>query len=325
MSLDGWYVTWEIIAAIGTIAVFVGVFLEYGLGVFGVLRFWGLHPAHIEVETSIKRFGSMLVVLGLAVELVGGVGVIVTSLRLDTLHRHEIAKLNRDTEQLRADTLEDERAMMDRRIDFLSMLVKTSKTPNIREGTYPDWANPTWFLGTVSDVKLVIRCVPEFEAVKFASDFAELSRRGWTKPQLQIENDLSKALEIEDGTHIYSWCPHFPDGLRHHTFDDPSKADSSRPESRAFAAATGLWVSLRASSEIDAVPVFRAVPAAGEKLRFLESPFDELPTDTVLITIGAKDMKALFNRRWERIAAAVTFSATPTATRTPTATPTATP
>ena len=93
MSLDGWYVTWEIIAAIGTVAVFVGVFLEYGLGIFSVLKFWGLHPAHIEVETRTERFGSMLVVLGLAVELIGGVGVVVTSFRIETQHQREIAEI----------------------------------------------------------------------------------------------------------------------------------------------------------------------------------------------------------------------------------------
>jgi|SRR5580658_4154301 hypothetical protein len=99
MSLEDWNFAWEIVAAIGTIAVLFGAFLEYGLEVFAVLR-QEIHPATIEVETRTKQFGSFLVVVGLAVEFVAGAGVIVTSLRLDTEHRLEIAQIRLETAKI---------------------------------------------------------------------------------------------------------------------------------------------------------------------------------------------------------------------------------
>lgn len=96
MSSEGWFTFWEVLAAIGTTIVIVGLFLEYGPDTFTFLKFWGereISGFRVKVETPTERKGDVLVVLGIAIELIGGVGIIVQSYRLELQHRKEVATL----------------------------------------------------------------------------------------------------------------------------------------------------------------------------------------------------------------------------------------
>jgi hypothetical protein len=121
MSVEAWFDAFEVLTASGTILVIVGLFKEYGVeDLLGVLTFWRktFHPARVRVETWSERVGGLFVVLGIAIELVGGIGIFATSLRIETQHRRDIAALQsetaeaeRKTEELRAVNLKLEKEM----------------------------------------------------------------------------------------------------------------------------------------------------------------------------------------------------------------------
>ena len=87
MSSQGWFNCWEIVAATGTVTVIIGLFIEYGFGVFAFLKFWGkreIPEYHVKVETPREQKGSALVVFGIAIELIGAIGIFVQSLRIES-------------------------------------------------------------------------------------------------------------------------------------------------------------------------------------------------------------------------------------------------
>jgi hypothetical protein len=100
MSAQAWFLTSEVLSGLGTTLVIVGLFKEYGTD---VLKFWGAKDlrAQIEIETASKRKGSAMVVLGIAIELAGAIGIFATSLKIETDHRGEIATLENETQKLR--------------------------------------------------------------------------------------------------------------------------------------------------------------------------------------------------------------------------------
>src|ERR1700733_9036297 len=98
MSRQGWLYFWEIVAATGTVAVIIGLLIEYGLETFTFLKFWerstGIGTYSVKVESPRERKGALLVVLGIVIELLGGVGTIVQSFRVETENQRDIAILN---------------------------------------------------------------------------------------------------------------------------------------------------------------------------------------------------------------------------------------
>jgi hypothetical protein len=130
--VDTWNFIWEIVAAVGTIAVLVGAFLEYGPEVFDVAK-RKIHSATIEVETQTKQFGSFLVVVGLAVELVGGVGVIVTAGMIETAHRREIANMQAEF-SWRSLSADEQRSIAKSISGFDGRRVRIRSTPGDPEG-----------------------------------------------------------------------------------------------------------------------------------------------------------------------------------------------
>lgn len=103
MSPQGWFDFWEIVTAAGTAAVITGLFIEYGLGIFSFLKFWGkreIAELHVKIETPWERKGSALVVFGIAIELVGSIGIFVQSLRIETENRRTVAALELKAAQL---------------------------------------------------------------------------------------------------------------------------------------------------------------------------------------------------------------------------------
>jgi len=114
MSLSAWFISFEIIGAIGTALVIVGLFKEYGWNVFDFLKIWRpreLQFAHVEVETASKQRGSALVVLGISIELIGAVGIFGTSLQIDIEHRREVAQLEQEAANTRLRALRLEKAI----------------------------------------------------------------------------------------------------------------------------------------------------------------------------------------------------------------------
>jgi hypothetical protein len=81
--------TWLTIG--GTVIVLVGLYFEYGSG---TLWNWS-KTFEVKVETPSERFGGFLVVVGIALELGGTIGVYVFSNKLETAHRREIAQLEK--------------------------------------------------------------------------------------------------------------------------------------------------------------------------------------------------------------------------------------
>jgi hypothetical protein len=97
VSAQGWFTVWEVVASVGTVTVICGLFVEYGPDVLTPLKFWGEreYPKYeIKVESPGERKGGAFVVIGIVVELIGGLGIIVQSDRIETQHRREIAHLN---------------------------------------------------------------------------------------------------------------------------------------------------------------------------------------------------------------------------------------
>jgi hypothetical protein len=112
--------------------------MEYGWGVFAFLKFWGKreYPKfEIKVESPRERKGGALVVIGIAIELFGGVGVVVQSDRIESHHR-------RDIEKLRADNLNLELQLSPRVFDNQDVAAKALR-PFVPMGVaieyLPDW------------------------------------------------------------------------------------------------------------------------------------------------------------------------------------------
>jgi hypothetical protein len=96
MSLESKLTVFEWLTFIGTALVLLGLVKEYGLsGLLEVLSIWKRkdRDSRIKVETWSERVGAVFVVLGIGVELIGGVGVFKTSLRIESHHRREIENL----------------------------------------------------------------------------------------------------------------------------------------------------------------------------------------------------------------------------------------
>jgi hypothetical protein len=95
MSLQGWFNIFEALSFISAATVISGLVLEYGKDLFKVVKFWepGPHIAEIEVETFKKKRGSVLVVVGIFLELIATGGIAVMSDRIETQHRAEIAEI----------------------------------------------------------------------------------------------------------------------------------------------------------------------------------------------------------------------------------------
>lgn len=96
MSLEFKLTICEVLTFIGTALVLIGLLKEYGLeGLLEVVSVWKERDfaSRIKVESWSERVGSLFVLLGIAVELLGSVGVFKISLRIETQHRREIARV----------------------------------------------------------------------------------------------------------------------------------------------------------------------------------------------------------------------------------------
>ena len=92
MSAESAFFACEIVAACGTAIVLIGLALEYGKDVFQVWKLFSkkkFHVAQVEFHTPLKGIGSALVVIGIIIELLGGFGVVATSMRLETANRRQ--------------------------------------------------------------------------------------------------------------------------------------------------------------------------------------------------------------------------------------------
>jgi hypothetical protein len=134
MSAQNWFFISEIVSGLGTVLVIVGLFKEYGSDVLLAFKFWGdkkPHRAHVEIETKSKRQGGALVVLGIAIELVGTIGIFATSLRIETEHRSEIADLNSETARVNERAANAERDADNARLELAKF--KAPRTLNFEQ------------------------------------------------------------------------------------------------------------------------------------------------------------------------------------------------
>src|SRR5579862_8247805 len=200
MSAQNWFFGFEILSGIATAVVIVGLFKEYGLDVLKAFKFWGTREthAHIEIETASKRQGSALVVLGIVVELIGTVGIVATSLRIETQHRKEVAGLNNQTQKERNDRI---------KLQY--------EIARILQGRHVVIAAAYWPLFRGEHPPVLIQNIePDMEADELAGEIAGALDRSKTRRVDKAETHIDDSL-IQDGVTIYcSGCE----------LDDPSHA-----------------------------------------------------------------------------------------------------
>lgn len=224
MSLQSWFDSFEILSAIGAALVIRGLILEYGKGLFGVLKWWERsHLAEIEVETLRKRRGAVLVVIGIVVEFIGTAGVAVTSDRIETHHQQEVSDLNN---QLAVEIAE-------RNEKVAALITKVAEAFQPR--TIGDDRSLVLSLTeTTPPQSVLIQHVSDDEARATAEqlawliDFGRRHRPTWN-PKFVTEADTCMSRDVyDDGIHIYvhEGSPVFDDANRLKKYLDSRHVES---------------------------------------------------------------------------------------------------
>jgi hypothetical protein len=226
MSLQFWYDAFEALAAVGAALVVRGLILEYGKGLIPAFKFWKSGHAEVSIETARMRRGAVLVLLGVTAEFFGATGVWVTSDRIETQHRREIATMQSllawrslSVEQQKAigqacSGLPNPKSVLMRSLNgdaeayFLSQDIidaLASAKPSIgtiddRDSMIGDWIPPNWTTRRPFTGVGIMGPTSEHDFMKRASD--ALKTEGHLKNVLVFEQPLDPKTGKPTGTQI---------------------------------------------------------------------------------------------------------------------------